>query len=79
MSTFYLDFVSIRYTTFMVGTMQIILGYVYIFLLQIVDKFDFKCLNKTEIKANTSQVLVPSTNIKLEFSRLDSSRKDRSF
>ncbi|CAB3220715.1 unnamed protein product [Arctia plantaginis] len=45
---------------------------------QIVDNFEFKCLNKTEIKANTSQVLVPSTDIKLEFSRFESASKDRS-
>lgn len=39
-----------------------------IFLLQIVQNFEFECLNQDEIQANTSQVLVPNKDIKLAFS-----------
>nr|BAN66313.1 cytochrome P450 315A1 [Mamestra brassicae] len=34
---------------------------------QIVQNFEFECLNKDEINANTSQVLVPDKDIKLAF------------
>lgn len=37
------------------------------FLLQIVQNFEFECLNKDEVTANTSQVLVPSRDIQLSF------------
>ncbi|KAJ8731282.1 hypothetical protein PYW07_004446 [Mythimna separata] len=35
---------------------------------KIVENFEFQCLNEDEIEANTSQVLVPSKDIKLAFS-----------
>lgn len=35
---------------------------------QIVQNFEIKCLNKQEVNANTSQVLVPDKDIKLKFS-----------
>ncbi|XP_063892025.1 cytochrome P450 315a1, mitochondrial [Helicoverpa armigera] len=34
---------------------------------QIVQNFEFECLNKDEVTANTSQVLVPSRDIQLSF------------
>lgn len=38
------------------------------FLLQVTKNFKYVCINKDEIHANTSQVLVPDRDIKLAFS-----------
>lgn len=35
---------------------------------QMVQNFDFECINKDEVTSKTSQVLVPSQEIKLSFS-----------